>query len=140
MPRVSKEALSVVTGLPGQRPQPPARLRAEASEIWREIVGTKPHDWFNPDTHDLLEAYCGAVVAHRRLAAQMATFTAKKLSTAEALIRYDRLTKMADRQVRVMASIATKLRLTNQSRYTPQAASTAAKKARAGAKPWESDQ
>jgi hypothetical protein len=33
--------------------------------------------------------------------------------------------------------MATKLRLTNQSRYTPKAASTAAGRVKGGVKPWE---
>lgn len=97
----------------------------------------QPHDWFGAETLELLEAYCVACVAHRLVARQVGSFTARKLSDPKNLVVYDTLTKLADRQVRVMASIATKLRLTNQSRYTPQAAATASKKAAAGAKPWE---
>jgi hypothetical protein len=45
---------------------------------------------------------------------------------------------MRDRETKALADKATKLRLTNQSRYTPGAAGTAAKKAAtAEAKPWQ---
>jgi len=43
---------------------------------------------------------------------------------------------MRDKESRRLASLATKLRLTNQSRYTPQAAATAAKKG-GGGKVWQ---
>jgi hypothetical protein len=50
----------------------------------------------------------------------------------------DRLTKMRDRETKAAADKATKLRLTNQSRYTPQAAGTASKNnGAANLKPWE---
>lgn len=136
MPRRSKESLSVVTGLPGQRQQPPDRLSAEAVAVWREIVASKPHDWFTADNRHLLEALCGAIVAHRAIAAQLTACSTGGLTSDEALKRYDRLTKLADRLIRVMATVSTKLRLTNQSRYTPAAAGTASKKAR-GARPWD---
>lgn len=136
MPRASKESLSVLTSLPGQRLAPPARLSAEAAAVWREIVAGKPHDWFTTDTAHLLEALCGATVAHRAIAAQIALYTPAKLGKPEGAKAFDLLTKLADRQVRLMATVCTKLRLTNQSRYTPSAAATATKKAR-GARPWD---
>jgi hypothetical protein len=45
---------------------------------------------------------------------------------------------MRDTEAKRATSIATKLRLTQQSRYTPQAAATADRKAGSGAKPWQS--
>jgi phage terminase small subunit len=134
MPRKSQDALNVVTGLPGQRQQPPSRLSAEAAEVWRGIVASKPHDWFTPDTCHLLEALCVAIVAHRAIAKQLDAGN-RKLAEDDSLGRFDRLTRMHDRQVRVLTSIATKLRLTNQSRYTPKAANTAAKAK--GTRPWD---
>lgn len=136
MPRTSKDALSVITSLPGQRLDPPARLAADAAEIWRDIASSKPHDWFTVENRDLLEALCVAIVAHRSVAAQLKRMTVRKLGTDEGLARFDKLTRIADRQARVMSSVATKLRLTNQSRYTPSAAATATKRAK-GARPWD---
>ena len=45
------------------------------------------------------------------------------------------LLDMRDKESKRLTSVATKLRLTQQSRYTPQAASTADKKA-GSARPW----
>lgn len=134
----AKEALSVVTHLPGQRLEPPARLPTEAAGIWREIVATKPYDWFNADSAHLLEAYCHAVVSHRLVSKGVSAYTDEMMATPKGVALYDEMTRMQERQARVMATIATKLRLTQQSRYTPQAAATAAKKTGAGgARPWE---
>lgn len=138
MARKSAEALSVITHLPGQRAEVPARMTGEAAEIWREIVASKPHDWFTADTRYLLEAYCHAVVSHRLISIGVAAYTKEMMADAKGVATYDALTRMQERQARVMASIATKLRLTQQSRYTPQAAATASKKAGSGgARPWE---
>ena len=142
MPRKSAAAksmaasLSVISALPCQRLAPPQRLAEEAGAIWREVVATKPHDWFTADSVDLLEAYCHAVVSHRLISLGVAEFDANKMATPAGVDLYDQLTRMQERQARVMASLATKLRLTQQSRYTPSAAATAAKTVR-GARPWE---
>lgn len=137
MPRKSAESLSTVTNLPGQRLQPPERLGVEAAEIWREVVATKPHDWFNADSAHLLEAYCHAVVSHRLVSVGVAAYTSAQMAAPKGVAVYDQMTRMQERQARVMATIATKLRLTQQSRYTPQAAATAAKKVGGGARPWD---
>lgn len=142
MPRKSPEAqvaeLSVVTNLPGSRLEPPDRLSDEAAEIWREVVATKPYDWFAADSAHLLEAYCLAVVSHRLISDGVKSFTPALLAAPKGANIYDQLTRMQERQARVMATLATKLRLTQQSRYTPQAAATAAKPKRGnGARPWD---
>jgi phage terminase small subunit len=137
MARKSAESLSVITNLPGQRAEVPERLTGEAADIWREIVASKPHDWFTSDTCHLLEAYCHAVVAHRLVSVGVAAYTEKQMAEPKGVAVYDQLTKMQERQARVMATIATKLRLTQQSRYTPQAAATASKKVGGGARPWD---
>jgi hypothetical protein len=137
MARKSVEALSVITHLPGQRTEPPAGFPAPASEVWRAVVASKPHDWFTADSVYLLEAYCHAVVSHRLISLGVAAFDSGKMAEPAGVALYDQLTRMQERQARVMTSIATKLRLTQQSRYTPQAAATAAKKVGGGARPWD---
>ncbi len=135
MSRKSAAALSILTPAFG-RPDPPTDLGAAEADLWRSVVATKPADWFTRDTQPLLAAYCQAIVSWRNISTQVAAFDVAWLATDDGLKRYDRLMKMQDRQARVMASMATKMRLTQQSKYGPRAADTASK-AGAAAKPWE---
>jgi hypothetical protein len=59
------------------------------------------------------------------------------LDTDEGLDRYTKLVRTRDCETKALADKATKLRLTNQARYTPQAAGTAAKKSSTERKPWQ---
>jgi hypothetical protein len=52
----------------------------------------------------------------------------------------ERFLKLRDKESRRAADLATKLRLTQQSRYTPQAAATANKRTMNATKPWETEQ
>ena len=111
--------------------QPPEGLTEEQAEVWRSVVGARSADFFSADQAPLLEEYCRVVVMCRLLAAQVeAAIAGGDAGELKAVL------DMRDKESRRMTSIATKLRLTNQSRYTPQAAATAAKKG-GGGKVWQ---
>lgn len=111
--------------------EPPAGLTEEQAEVWRETVNARSADFFGPDQVPLLEEYCRAVVTCRLLGAQVeAAIAGGDPGELKAVL------DMRDKESRRLASLATKLRLTNQSRYTPQAAATAAKKG-GGGKVWQ---
>lgn len=114
---------------------PPAELTAEQACVWRETVEARSADYFGQDAVPLLEEYCRVVVMCRLLALQIETVIAGSGGEETAGLLKSFL-DMRDKESRRMASLATKLRLTNQSRYTPQAAGTAAKKG-AGGKVWQ---
>ena len=109
----------------------PDGLTEDQAQVWRETVGARSADFFGEDAVPLLEEYCRVVVMCRLLAIQIeagiAGGDAAELKT---------LLDMRDKESRRMTSLATKLRITNQSRYTPQAAATAAKRG-AGGKVWQ---
>jgi hypothetical protein len=131
--RKSTAALSVVaTSLP-QRMEPPQELTESQASLWREIVAGKPVEWFAADNAPLLAEYVRAVDMGNRLALEIELTLA---GTADHSLKD--LLKMRDTEAKRATSIATKLRLTQQSRYTPQAAATADRKAGSGAKPWQS--
>lgn len=110
---------------------PPAGLTEEQAQVWRETVNARSADFFGPDQVPLLEEYCRVVVMCRLLADQIeAGIAGGDAGALKALL------DMRDKESRRMASLATKLRLTNQSRYTPQAAATAAKRG-GGGKVWQ---
>lgn len=137
MPRKSSASLSVVTPEFG-RPEPSPDLTAEESEVWRSVVATKPADWFTRDMHPLLVAYCQGVVVARRVAYEVNDFNPDWLKEDEGLKRYDRLTKMQERQARLVANLATRMRLTQQSKYGARGAESKARAGAVAAKPWES--
>lgn len=139
MPRKSADHLSVVTHLPGAPLEAPSRLDEEGRQLWREIVATKPFDWFQADAAPLLEAYCHAVVAHRRVSACAQKFTTEDLEASKGLARFENMLRIQDRQSRLMATLATKLRLTMQARYGHRSANTAANRVGTGPRPWDTD-
>ena len=130
MSRKSTAALSVVAvGLP-ERLSPPDDLTQEQADRWRAVVLSKPVEWFGPDSAPLLKEYVRAEAMCDLLAVQIETAIAGG-ETGEVKALLD----MRDKESKRLTSIATKLRLTQQSRYTPQAAATADRKA-GGARPW----
>jgi hypothetical protein len=129
--RKSAASLTVVpAGIPA-RMEPPQGLTQAQGELWREIVATKPADWFTADSAPLLKEMVRAAVMCDLLAVQIeAALEGGESGEVKALL------DMRDKEAKRLASLETKLRLTPQSRYTPQAAATADKKA-SGARPWQ---
>lgn len=137
MARQSAASLSVVpTALP-QRLDPPSHLTAVQADMWRAVVASKPVEWFAADSAPLLTEYVRAVEMCDRLAlmveAEIAGGEGPEGSGLKSLL------DMRDKESKRVASLATKLRLTQQSRYTPKAASTANGKA-GNARPWQQTQ
>ena len=132
--RKSTASLTVVpAGIPA-RVEPPQGFTDAQAALWREIVSGKPVEWFSADNAPLLAEYVRACV--------MGDLLAFQIEAAMAGTDYDGpslkdLLKMRDTEAKRATSIATKLRLTQQSRYTPQAAATADRKAGSGNKPWQ---
>lgn len=136
--RKSGAALSVVVGSIDARAQPPSDLTEFQAEVWRKTVAGEPLEQFRSAAlQQLLKEYARHCEAAHVLAGQIETFDPAWLATEDGLKRYDKLLQMRDRETKAMGDKATKLRLTNQSRYTPQAAATAAKNTGGSAKPWE---
>lgn len=128
--RKSSESLSVVRVAPHERVPPPDRLGDDESAIWREIVSSKPADWFGPDNLPLFEHYCSMAAESRRVARKL------REVSPECLEDYDRLINLQTKIGGQLASLATKMRLTQQSRYGARAAATASDRA-TPKKPWE---
>ncbi len=126
--------LATVTALPLRMLEPPADLTPAQADVWAAIVATKPSDWFGADTVPLLAAYCRAVIEHRWISAQIDAKKDEWLLDERGFELYDRATKLQERQARMMSSLATKMRLTQQSQYGARGA--ARNNRPAGAKPW----
>ncbi|MEJ7746068.1 MAG: hypothetical protein WKF61_04800 [Luteimonas sp.] len=132
--RQSAASLSVVaSGLP-QRLEPQQGLTPDQQAMWREIVATKPVDWFGADSAPLLTEYVRAVDMGNRLAFAI---EAAMAGEAEEGVSLKDLLKMRDTEARRTLSLATKMRLAQQSRYTDKSAGTAANRAAKTGSPWQ---
>lgn len=135
--RTSGAALSVVAGTAiDGRPKAPNDLTQFQAEVWDRTVGSEAGDFLrSAASQQLLKEYCRHVESAHRVSSMIAL-----LETPGAAVNigeYEQLLRMRDRETKALADKATKLRLTNQSRYTPQAAGTAAKNAATTSKPWQ---
>lgn len=113
--RKSAADLAVVTadGLAAvRRPDPPEELTDEQAHEWRSVVNRLPAEWFPRETHGMLAQYCRHVVAARRVAQLIADLEQNESFSVE---DYDRLLKMQEREGRAISSLATRMRISQQS-------------------------
>lgn len=127
--RPSAAALAVAPAAPWARLEPPSTLTPCQVAIWREIVATKPSEWFKADCAPILEAYCKSITHYRDMVELLD-------SPPSELKDHLKLAEAVGKQARLMGELASKLRLTPQARFTPGSAATASKKAAAAQKPW----
>lgn len=113
------------------RAKPPSELSDEQAEVWRAIVNRMPADWFPRETHEMLAQYSRHAVNARRVAQLIAAAEASDPLDIE---EYDRLLKMQEREGRALSSLATRMRLTQQTTYDPKK-----KKGSTTKRPWEAD-
>lgn len=105
--------------------------------MWVEVVESKPAEWFGADSLPLLKEYVRAVVMCDTLDAKVKRAIEGGEGAEAATVGVVKLfLDMRDKEAKRATSLATKLRLTQQSRYTPQAAATADKRA-GGKRPWQ---
>jgi hypothetical protein len=115
-----------------ERPTVPSELTDEECEVWAAVVGSRPHNYFGPDSMPLLSQYARHVVQARRIAELI-----ERASAAPNLrIRdYDRLLKIQGRESVQIASLATKMRIAQQSTRTHRGNQRDG--VSGGLKPWE---
>ncbi len=118
--RGRKTALSVVHGgaiSAIDRSEPLAELTNEQRVEWILVVNSLPADWFPDETHKALAQYCRHVVNARHISELI-----EKIESGVEIdiIHYDRLLKMQERESRMMISLMTKMRMTQQSTYHPE--------------------
>lgn len=135
MARQSAAALAVVVANIDGRPRAPEDLTEFQRDVWARTVANEAADTFKTAAlQQLLRDYCAHVETAHALTQQI-----NLAIVVGSNIDLDDLTKLVrlrDCETKASADKATKLRLTNQARYTPQAAATAAKKG-TERKPWQ---
>lgn len=119
-----------------ERPTSPLELTPEQSDEWVKIVNSMPADWFSPENHALLMQYCRHVVNARRLAQLIDQECARDEVSQKNLCD---LMAAEHKQSSAMKALAASMRLSQQSKYNAQSASTASKRSGKTVKrPWES--
>jgi hypothetical protein len=132
--RKSQAALTVIG--PGgvetiRRPEPPPELTDEQAEEWTSVVTRLPADWFPRETHAMLSQYCRHIVRARRIAKLIeATERCAEFDVKE----YRDLLRSEEEQSRAIASLATKMRISQQTTYDK-----SKKKPQGGKRPWDID-
>ena len=115
--RGRKGLLSVVQESPvsaQDRPEPLPELTAEQRIEWIQTVNSLPADWFPKETHGVLAQYCRHAVSSRHVSQMIEQAESRKdIEISE----YDKLLKMQERESRILVSLATKMRMTQQATY-----------------------
>jgi hypothetical protein len=111
VPRISSEARSAATWrvVSDDRLEPPSYLSREAKALWREVVESRPADYFRPGSSYLLEGFVETVATQR--------CALKELARARRVADPDRLmqaVKAVRELTAMMNSTAIKLRVSVQ--------------------------
>jgi phage terminase small subunit len=106
------------------RPEPPDYLNEAEAEVWQGIVARMPVEWFTIETWPLLAGYCQHIVIVQDIMEIIHNnkITVVKMADKESirtLRSHSALRNMLGREHRAMANLATKLRLTPQSKHEP---------------------
>jgi hypothetical protein len=136
MAKKSTAGLSIVPPGIATPLSPPESLTARQKELWDAIVLSKPASWFDQSNAPLLAGYVKSIASHQFLASKSDAIEATLIDGDGDLKTLNRIHAMIERQARLIQTFATKLRLTQQSRYTAASAAVAAGKA-SGARPWD---
>lgn len=117
-----------------KRPEPPINFGHVEAEVWNMVVGSMPSGWFNEATYPVLTAYCLNTADLYKIAKliQIQSNNAESFDVKAYLM----LVRSQKEISTALASLATKLRITQQATVTPQGVprfpQTTPKK-----KPWE---
>jgi hypothetical protein len=137
LPRRSLESITVKPiGVTAIFAEPPGHLSKRAQAIWKEITLARPADFFDAAGKLLLAALCCHTESFEMITKELESERRSAEPTDE---RMRRLGTMRYTESAAMIAIATRLRLTNQSRYTAATGRTAAERGslQQMTKPWE---
>jgi hypothetical protein len=85
------------------------------AHIWRRVVEDLPADWWTPKNYDLLSQYCRHVNESNRIASLIEGLM--QAGPDLEIAKYDKLLGAQEREGRAISSLATRMRLTQQSLY-----------------------
>lgn len=110
--RKSAEEQEALANLTQQRPDPPSFLTKAQKDVWRRVVDAMRADWFRDETLDLLVEYCQQVTLSRTINKRIEAYP-----MSAPLADLQKLQYMKDKAARLIATLATKMRITQQSTY-----------------------
>jgi hypothetical protein len=116
---------------------PPGFLSPSATDIWYSIVESLPSDRFDAASGQLLAIYCRTVATQNRLAIDVDRFERRKRFDSIQFRAYCEALGRANRNIQLMASMATKLRLTQQTTMRADAAGAKCRRSGPVKKPWD---
>jgi hypothetical protein len=94
-----------------QRIEAPHDLTDEEREVWVAVINAEPADHFTASTAPMLAQYCRHVISSRRVAELIQRAVGGELCIRD----YNELLHMQERESRVIATLATKMRISQQS-------------------------
>lgn len=98
-----------------ERPAPPDTLTEEQAIEWHKVVNALPAKWFSRETWPMLEQYCRHTIRARAVAKRIDDMDAGRVPMDKK--EYNFLLKDEHQQSRTLSSLATKMRLSQQSSY-----------------------
>lgn len=115
----------------------PDHLTPDQEAVFRQVVNVLPARFFSPEQSELLAMYARHVVTARMMSAEIDRWRLAWFSEDGGLDRFDRMSKLRDRETKAALAAARALRLTNQSRIQPRGAARMAEDAASAVRPWE---
>lgn len=116
-------------------PPAPLELTPEQADVWTEIAGAMPADWFGAETFHLLSQLCRHTIEARRLAQLIDAEVAKREDFNPAI--YVEYLKAQQRETASIKALSVTMRLAQQSRYGARGADTASRKGKGAPPPWQ---
>jgi hypothetical protein len=135
--RKSTASLAIVPGRPGLRPDPPTELTAEESAEWYHVVERMPAGHFTRETWPLLADYCRFAVNARWVGQGMADMRARSAYNPAYLKDLQKMMDLQKQNSSQMSSLATKLRLTPQTRHPMRTGSGKLQQNPSASRPWQ---
>ena len=97
--------------VPLMKPQPPEDMSREAAEEWKKICRNLPHDWLTEEMWPVLASHCQNIVTLKKITAEL-----NKVNDIQGRA-FMNLSRLQMQYADLVSRIATKLRLTPQSRH-----------------------
>ena len=137
-PTPQHERIRALPGREERRAPPPEGLTEAQRVLWRNIVETEPAHLFDSEARrHLLRLYVEHATFRASLQGLIDRVPIEKILDPDTEAGVERMLRIRDRETKALVSLATRMRLTNQSRYTPSAAGTAGRNHTSGPKPWD---